>query len=123
MARIKGKDTKPEKVVRSILHRMGYRFRLHVRNLPGKPDIVFSRHRKIIFVNGCFWHGHKACRKKTLPKSNRAFWSLKIGGNIRRDEQHRKQLKKERWRVLIIWECEISDVVKTESKLTKFMKS
>ncbi|HDP34827.1 MAG TPA: DNA mismatch endonuclease Vsr, partial [Candidatus Hydrogenedentes bacterium] len=81
MAQIKGKDTKPEKAVRSILHRMGYRFRIHVSFLPGKPDIVLARHRKVIFVNGCFWHGHKRCRRGTIPETNTDFWIRKIVSN------------------------------------------
>ncbi len=121
MALIKGKDTKPERIVRSILHRMGYRFRLHVKTLPGKPDIVLTRYRKIVFVNGCFWHGHKCRRNKALPKSNTDFWSLKIAGNRKRDRLVQKELEKDGWRVLIVWECETKSIDKLISLLDEFL--
>ena len=123
MSRIKGKDTKPEKLVRSLLHRMGYRFRLHVATLPGKPDIVLVRHHKIVFVHGCFWHGHKKCRKGSLPKSNSEFWSKKIANNIERDKLSCVNLRKDGWRILTVWECETSNVSKLMSKLSSFMDS
>jgi DNA mismatch endonuclease (patch repair protein) len=123
MSRIKGKDTKPERLVRSLLHRMGYRFRLHVSDLRGKPDVVLARHRKVIFVNGCFWHGHQACRKKNPPKTNKKFWSQKILGNMRRDKLTRSELRKKGWRTLTIWECDTGNIEKIVSKLDSFMKS
>jgi DNA mismatch endonuclease (patch repair protein) len=122
MSRIKGKDTKPERLVRSLLHRMGFRFRLHVAGLPGKPDIVLVRHRKVVFVNGCFWHGHGACRKRNMPKTNKTFWIQKISKNKKRDELARRQLRKQGWRILTIWECETRDVEKAVFRLCLFMK-
>jgi DNA mismatch endonuclease, patch repair protein len=123
MSRIKGKDTKPEKLVRSLLHGMGYRFRLHVSELPGKPDIVLARHRKVVLVNGCFWHGHGACRKGKLPKSNSEFWEEKIGKNIERDRKVRRLLQREGWKVLTVWECQTKNGSKLASKLESFLES
>lgn len=123
MAQIKGKDTKPEKLVRSLLHRMGYRFRLHDASLPGKPDIVLARHRKVILVNGCFWHGHKGCRKGSVPETNTDFWLNKISSTKKRDKSVRAKLKQEGWKILTIWECELRDIDRTLSKLDTFMNS
>jgi DNA mismatch endonuclease (patch repair protein) len=123
MSRIKGKDTKPEKIVRSLLHEMGYRFRLHVDNIPGKPDIVLARHHKIIFINGCFWHRHQICRKKKPPKTNAKFWLEKITKNVKRDKLIQKQLSVAGWRVLTIWECEASVIEVVKPKLVTFMKA
>ncbi len=106
MSRIKGKDTGPEKVVRSLLHRMGFRFRLHVKDLPGKPDIVLPRYRTVIFVHGCFWHRHRGCRNCTTPTNNREFWVKKLEGNAARDERHVSALRKLGWSVVVVWECE-----------------
>ncbi len=105
MARIGTKDTAPEKIVRTALHRSGYRFRLHRRDLPGTPDIVFIAARKIIFVHGCFWHGH-VCRH--LPKTNSKFWKRKIEGNKVRDAKSVAKLRRMGWRVLTLWECEVN---------------
>jgi DNA mismatch endonuclease (patch repair protein) len=107
MSRISGGDTKPEITVRKILHAMGYRFRLHVRRLPGNPDIVLSRHRKVIFVHGCFWHGHRGCPRSKRPSTNVDFWNAKIDANIRRDEKVSQELERRGWKVLIVWECEV----------------
>ena len=96
---------------------MGYRFRLHRKDLPGKPDIVFPKYRKVIFVHGCFWHGHKNCKRATLPVTNRTFWKKKISKNIVRDKQNYVQLKKVGWKYLIIWQCEIKK--EKELSLTK----
>ncbi len=96
MSQIRSKDTKPELAVRSLVHRMGYRFRLHARNLPGTPDLVFSSRRKVIFVHGCFWHGH-ACQKGRRPQTRAAFWNEKIDNNRKRDRKSRRQLKKLGW--------------------------
>ena len=104
MAAIRGKDTKPELVIRSILHRGNYRFRLHMANLPGKPDIVLKRHGAIIRVNGCFWHGHK-CHLYRLPDSRRSYWREKIRNNRNRDRRNSRELAKLGWRVLTVWEC------------------
>ena len=105
MSRIRGTDTKPEMIVRSIVHQMGFRFRLHRKDLAGKPDIVLPRHRKIIFVHGCFWHMHRCRYGKVVPKTNAEFWQNKRRGNVERDKRNRKALKNEQWQVLTIWEC------------------
>ena len=105
MSRIRGTDTKPEMIVRSIVHQMGFRFRLHRKDLAGKPDIVLPRHRKIIFVHGCFWHMHRCRYGKVVPKTNAEFWQSKRLGNVKRDKRNRKALKNEQWQVLTIWEC------------------
>ena len=107
MARIKSRDTKPEMMVRSTLHRLGYRYRLHVKGLPGSPDIVFPSRKKIILVNGCFWHGHTCPRGRSIPKSNVEFWVTKIQTNRQRDARTLRKLRREGWRVLTVWECRI----------------
>src|SRR5213080_3897737 len=106
MGRIRSKDTRPERVVRSMLHMMGYRFRLHRKDLPGKPDIVLPRHRKIVLVQGCFWHGH-TCQLASKPKSNRGYWGPKIQTNRKRDRRNKTALKRAGWQVLELWECDI----------------
>jgi DNA mismatch endonuclease (patch repair protein) len=106
MSRVRSTNTKPEITVRSFLHRLGYRFRLHRQDLPGKPDIVLPKYRLVIFVNGCFWHQHTGCKKATIPKNNRAFWEAKLWRNIERDKLVHKELKDKGWNVLVIWECE-----------------
>lgn len=122
MSAVRNADTKPEKTVRRILHRMGCRFRLHAKELPGKPDIVFRPKRKVIFVNGCFWHGHKGCSRSTLPDTNKEFWENKIGGNTNRDLINLKSLSNSGWKVLVIWECELKDFAQLEIKLLKFLE-
>ena len=109
MSRIKAKDTKPEIAVRSLLHRMGFRFRLHDKKLPGKPDIVLRKYKTVIFVHGCFWHRHTGCKDATMPKSNREFWRKKFEANVNRFETVSKQLRKLGWRVEVIWQCEVKD--------------
>ncbi|GAB5440270.1 MAG: very short patch repair endonuclease [Fuerstiella sp.] len=105
MSRIRGKDTKPELLVRSVVHRMGYRFRLHRTDLPGKPDLVLPKHRKIIFVHGCYWHMHRCRYGRVVPKTNTEFWQQKRQSNVQRDRRNLKQLRKDGWRVLVVWEC------------------
>lgn len=105
MAGIQGKNTKPEKIVRSLLHRQGYRFRLHRRDLPGRPDIVLSKHRAAVFVHGCFWHGHENCPLYRPPLSNTEFWNGKIGQNKARDARDQMALRSLGWRVITVWEC------------------
>lgn len=122
MSRVRSKNTTTEKLVRSILHKMGYRFRLHVKNLPGKPDIVLPRFRKIIFVNGCFWHGHPDCKRATRPATNVEFWNKKIDGNIERDNKISRDLMKLGWQVLVIWQCQTKDVKSLMQRLTGFLK-
>ncbi len=106
MSRIRGKDTKPELTVRRILHSMGYRFRLHRRDLPGNPDIVLPRHGVCIFVHGCFWHLHRKCKAARLPKTRRAWWRKKLEGNVARDKRRAATLRRLGWRVITIWECQ-----------------
>lgn len=105
MARIRSKDTKPEMMIRRGLHALGYRFRLHRKDLPGCPDIVLSRYRTVIFVHGCFWHSHEGCRLAATPHSNEEFWSRKLVGNRQRDARNKGQLEAAGWRILVIWEC------------------
>jgi len=109
MSRIKSGNTKPEIVVRSLLHNMGYRFRLHRKDLPGKPDIVLPRYNSVIFVHGCFWHRHKGCKNATSPKTKKIFWREKFIANVERDRKVQKELKSLGWSIQIIWECELSD--------------
>jgi len=113
MSRIRSKDTKPELIVRSFLHRLGFRFRLHRKDLPGCPDIVLPKYKAIVFVHGCFWHVHKNCRDGTMPKSNEFAWGKKLLRNIERDNTNVKILENCGWKVVVIWECE----VKNEQKL------
>ena len=109
MSRIRGKNTKPEIIVRSFLHRSGFRFRIHKLSLPGKPDIVLTRYKTAIFVHGCFWHRHRGCKYAYEPKSRKAFWKQKFKENISRFSKVKIQLKNIGWRVIIIWECEVND--------------
>ena len=106
MSRVKGSNTKPELLVRSFLHRCGFRFRLHVKNLPGKPDIVLPKYKTIIEIRGCYWHRHEGCRFTTTPKSNLDFWSIKFKENVERDKHNVAQLRQLGWHVIIIWSCE-----------------
>ena len=106
MSRIRGKNTTPEIVVRRALHGMGYRFRLHGRKLPGRPDVVLPRHKTVVFVHGCFWHRHRKCKNCTTPTNRRAWWLKKLEGNAARDRLHRRALSKLGWKVVVVWECE-----------------
>ena len=108
MSRIRGKDTTPELVVRSALHRMGYRFRLHKRDLPGRPDIVLSKYWTVVFVHGCFWHRHPGCTQAYTPKSRVGFWRSKFDQNVRRDIAVRAELESLGWNVVVVWECEVN---------------
>ena len=121
MASVRGKDTTPEKIVRSALHRLGFRFRLHRTDLPGKPDIVLPRHKKVIFVHGCFWHGHHGCIRSGRPKSNALFWNSKIDSNVERDKRNLLKLKNLGWKILVVWECETKKPNLLEKKLVRFM--
>lgn len=107
MSRIKGKDTKPEMMVRSFLHTNGFRYKLHDKTLPGKPDIVLPKYKTVIFVNGCFWHGHKNCKYATIPKTRTDWWLNKINGNKANDTKHLLALRKLHWRVISLWECQL----------------
>ena len=120
MARIRRGDTLPEMTVRRLLHRLGYRYVVHYRGLPGSPDVAFPRRRKVIFVHGCFWHQH-ACRRGTRPTSNRDFWNRKLDRNVVRDQQNRYQLEQDDWSILIIWECEVEDTDRLTQRLIEFL--
>jgi len=117
MSRVRSKDTAPERMVRSLLHRMGYRFRIHQRSLPGTPDIMLRRHRTAIFVHGCFWHGHEGCRRSRLPETRRDFWEAKISRNIGRDSEAVAGLERLGIRVLVLWECELRNVESVRATL------
>jgi DNA mismatch endonuclease (patch repair protein) len=117
MSKVRGRDTKPEVRVRQITHRMGLRFRLHRKDLPGKPDLVLPRHRLAIFVHGCFWHRHAACRRASMPSSHREFWEAKFDANVVRDARQQLELKAAGWRVLVVWECELKDVSALEKRI------
>ena len=121
MQRIGTKDTRPERVVRSALHHLGFRFRLHRQDLPGKPDIVLPRYHKIILVHGCFWHGHPGCRAASRPTTNVKFWNEKLDSNIRRDHDQIAGLEQRGWSVLVIWECETEKPALLLGKLQGFL--
>lgn len=107
MRSVRSRDTGPERIVRSAAHRLGLRFRLHAKDLPGKPDMTFPKWKTVLFVHGCYWHRHKNCPKATMPKSNVDFWTAKFSTNVARDNMHYRQLKRLGWRVLIFWQCEV----------------
>ena len=121
MAKIKGKDTGPERAVRSLLHRAGHRFRLHVSSLPGKPDIALPKHRAVVFVHGCFWHRHKGCKDATTPKSHRRFWADKFARNVANDRRHLRQLRRRGWRVAVVWECQLKNPGAVLARLQTFL--
>lgn len=121
MSRVRNKDTKPERVVRSLLHRLGYRFRLHDKKLSGKPDIVLARHRKVVFIHGCFWHRHGVCRALSIPENNSDFWARKFAENVRRDGEKLAALREAGWDVLVVWECQTKDRDKLERTVRSFM--
>ena len=123
MRAVKGKDTKPEMAVRRLVHRLGYRFRLHVKTLPGKPDLVFPGKKRIIFVHGCFWHRHPGCRRAAIPETNREFWLQKLSGNVLRDAWVQDELRALGWGILVVWACEIKDEDALAEKLIGFLGS
>ncbi len=122
MSRIRGKDTEPELTVRRILYGLGYRYRLHAKSLPGKPDIVFPARRKVIFVHGCFWHGH-ACLGGKLPSTRTKFWAAKIAENKRRDRRNRSALRRLCWESLVVWECTVRRVKTFEPATIRMLRS
>lgn len=122
MSRVSGRNTKPEIAVRSSLHRMGYRFRLHRKDLPGKPDITLPKYKKVIFVHGCFWHGHADCSRSKRPSTNEEFWREKLDKNIERDKSTVNALKELGWDVLTVWTCEVNDTNKLKAKLLSFLE-
>jgi len=109
MSAIKSKNTKPEIIVRKLLHSMGYRFRLHKKDLPGSPDIVLPKYKTVIFVHGCFWHRHKNCKYASTPKTRQEFWEAKFRENINRDKLNQENLSSKGWKIILVWECEIKD--------------
>ena len=123
MSRIRNKDTTPEIIVRSTVHRLGYRYALHRKDLPGHPDLVLTRHHKIIFVHGCFWHMHRCRYGRVVPKTNKKFWKIKREGNVDRDIRNLRKLRREGWKVLVVWECQIRNSERLIDKLKKFLIS
>lgn len=121
MGRVSSKNTVPELIVRRSVFAMGYRYRIHRSDLPGTPDILFPRQKKIIFVHGCFWHQHKGCRKASLPKSRTAFWADKFEMNVKRDARNSELLKKLGWKILVVWQCQTTDRDKLEKRLRRFL--
>lgn len=124
MSRVKGKHTGPEMVVRRIVHAMGYRYRLHGKGLPGRPDLVFHARRRVIFVHGCFWHRHSdsACKLARLPKSRLDFWIPKLDANKTRDVENRRKLKSLGWKTLVVWECQLKKPLSLERKIRSFLE-
>jgi DNA mismatch endonuclease (patch repair protein) len=123
MRRIRSKDTSPELVLRRLVHGLGYRFRLHRKDLPGRPDLVFAKRRKIVFVHGCFWHQHGGCREGRIPSSRLDYWVPKLEKNQIRDAANRALLEEQGWKVLIVWECELTDISVVKRAVKKFLGS
>ena len=122
MSKIRSKNTRPEKFLRSALHNRGYRFRIHKKGLPGNPDIVLSKHKTIIFVNGCFWHHHEECKSGRIPKTNKKYWKEKLSNNIERDKHNQKACEDLGWKVIVVWECEIKkELPKTIEKIKSIL--
>lgn len=121
MARVRSKNSRPELFVRKLVFALGHRYRLHAKNLPGHPDMVFKGKRKVIFVHGCFWHRHARCALARLPKSRLDFWVPKLEGNKARDKRNRRALAKERWKVLTIWECQLKKPERVQSRIVRFL--
>lgn len=121
MSRVRSTDTKPEMRVRRLVHGLGYRYRLHVRELPGTPDLVFPSRRAVIFVHGCFWHRHENCALARLPKSRLDFWRKKLESNTTRDAAQQERLRELGWRVLVVWECQLGDTAKLTDTIRHFL--
>ena len=117
MSRIKGKNTKPELIIRRALFREGYRYRLHRKNLPGNPDIVIPNYALVIFIHGCFWHQHEGCKRNFTPKSNKEYWIPKLQGNVGRFKKQRRELNRYGWHAYVIWECEVKKEIEIMSKI------
>lgn len=123
MSRITGRDTAPEVRVRRLLHALGFRFRLYRKDLPGKPDIVLPRHRKVVLIHGCFWHGHPGCRRAALPTTNVEFWEKKIGKNVARDRLVQAELTAAGWSALVLWQCRLRDIDSLAAELKAFLST
>ncbi|WP_244973746.1 very short patch repair endonuclease [Vreelandella venusta] len=123
MSKIRHKDTKPEMIVRRLIHKEGYRYRLHDKRLPGKPDLVFRQRSKVIFVHGCFWHLHENCKKSRPPKSRQDFWLPKLEANRERDDRNIAKLREMGWEVLVIWECELGETDRLLAKIKYFLNN
>jgi DNA mismatch endonuclease (patch repair protein) len=123
MSHIHSCDTGPEMVVRRLVHGMGYRYRLHAKELPGKPDLVLPRHRKVIFVHGCFWHSHRCRYGQVVPQTRREFWENKRQATVTRDRRNLRELRKQGWWVLVIWECWTKDALVLRKRLSEFLES
>lgn len=123
MAQVKGQNTGPERIVRSLLHRMGYRFRLQRADLPGKPDIVLPKFKTVLFVHGCFWHRHPGCKRATRPTSNTAYWDRKFARTVIRDQKNKKELEALGWSVLLVWECELKNLPALRARLSDYFNS
>lgn len=123
MRRIRSKNTKPELLIRRLVHAMGYRYRLHSSDLPGKPDLVFRGRQKAIFVHGCFWHQHSACAEGRIPNSRREYWLPKLTRNQERDQTHLDTFAQMGWKTLILWECEVKDITVLQEQLRAFLES
>jgi DNA mismatch endonuclease (patch repair protein) len=123
MSRVRGKDTQPELLVRRLVHGMGYRYRLHVRALPGCPDLVFVARKKVVLVHGCFWHRHAGCALARLPKSRQAFWIPKLEANHARDERNARELGALGWDMLTVWECELPNITRLKQRIRRFLNA
>lgn len=123
MSLIRGKDSAPEMTLRRLVHGMGFRYRLHVKELPGKPDLVFPSRRAVIYMHGCYWHRHEGCKLARLPKSKLDFWQVKLEGNKERDLRHQHELRELGWQVLVVWECEMTDTTRVASIVKNFLCS
>ena len=121
MSAIKSKNTKPEIAVRKLLHSMGYRFRLHRKDLPGSPDIVLPKYKTVIFVHGCFWHRHENCKYASSPKTRKEFWESKFKANVKRDKEIQEKIKNIGWKYVVIWECEARNIESIEEKIKRFL--
>ncbi|HEX3879202.1 MAG TPA: DNA mismatch endonuclease Vsr [Bryobacteraceae bacterium] len=122
MKRVRSKDTQPEMAVRSMVHRMGFRYALHRRDLPGNPDMVFPSRQRIIFVHGCFWHGHSCRSGRNRPASNTDYWIAKLNRNVARDSSNRRRLRSLGWRMLVVWECELKDPERLRARIARFLE-
>ena len=121
MSSIKSYDTQPELMIRSLIHRMGYRFRLRNASLPGSPDIVLPRHKKVIFIHGCFWHGHQKCKRSKRPNTNKEFWKHKLDNNVDRDKHQQRELNKLGWHYLVVWQCQIGKPETVRKRIKRFL--